>query len=344
MSFFRNFAYRVRVFFENRYFFNTRDFSGLYYDDKIGKWKKGSKFTAKEALYRWFEGEQDLLNVMELKLTHIFYKLRKDGIHAYCYLNAYSFCNDSNTKEERNWALHKSLDKIYNRSVAEKESFSDYFETKEKGQIVEWSSKVFLGNESVDKSISDSGKRHYYIKHRESIEDDFGTQTDTEICCYVDKLIPSEKIPKKYKLYTMPENIEDAVNKKWEEAPQYKEVFEKNILHVPNFYTVEKIEMELKLLDCPIADNFYKNLVQYQQTFDVTPKDFKNFSPELMKNLRGKRQGLHEILIAIKKIRKIQNLDWISDKLSIDNYMKKRHELYRDLADWLAENAHGWWD
>ena len=102
--------------------------------------------------------------------------------------------------------------------------------------------------------------------------------------------------------------------------------------------------MELKLLDCPIAGDFYKNLVQYRQIFDVTPKDFKNFSPELMKNLRGKRQDLHEILIAIKKIRKIQNLDWISDNLSVDNYMKKRHELYRDLADWLAENAHGWWD
>jgi hypothetical protein len=111
--------------------------------------------------------------------------------------------------------------------------------------------------------------------------------------------------------------------------------------------------------DRKIVEGVLENLY----TTNLTIKDYHRLSKPLQKKVRGLRRNLTELLHARHLIKKIYNLDdtddkyynmWVNEEddelrskklIEAENlYNEDKKKLWRELADYIAENGDGWWD
>lgn len=371
---FRELKRVISQFFETEYWYRFRKTPHYYLNDDTQKYEP-SKYDkrARDTLTCTWNGDSDILQMALLKTEHMFYNLKKHSYHQYFYVDSFRFFEDGATDSDRALFARQVLDNYekspkkyeYCWNFNRKEFFSDRKlsktvskKTRKYNKYVGFENSWWIGNEDVDKSISDSELVHYYLYHHDMF-DGWGWQTTWGIKRTFDEQIPPSEIPEKRKQYYL--NLDDP-DLGHEEAPQYRVKKTEDVTYFPSCYTWKDIQ---KIVDDKgIKIDVLKSFLTGAQTMLVDDmKVYAKLSPYIKSKARGLRRNLVELLHFRHMLKKLIYMSDTDDKYyqmwdSIKDpdekskklyeaeelYRQDRKNLYHEIAEYMAENGDSWWD
>ena len=371
---FRELKRVISQFFETEYWYRFRKTPHYYLNDETQKYEPSTyDKRARDTLTCTWNGDADILQMALLKTEHMFYNLKKHSYHQYFYVDSFRFFEDGATDSDRALFARQVLDNYekspkkyeYCWNFNRKEFFSDRKlsktvskKTRKYNKYVGFENSWWIGNEEVDKSISDSELVHYYLYHHDMF-DGWGWQTTWGIKRTFDEQIPPSEIPEKNKQYYL--NLDDP-DLGHEEAPQYRVKKTEDVTYFPSCYTWKDIQ---KLVDDKgIKIEVLKSFLTGAQTMLVDDmKVYAKLSPYIKSKARGLRRNLVELLHFRHMLKKLINMNDTDDKYfnmwaevedsdekskkleeSIALYRQDRKNLYHEIAEYMAENGECWWD
>lgn len=175
--------------------------------------------------------------------------------------------------------------------------------------------------------------------------------------------IPADKIPKSERLYTL--EGDDVETAKF--VPCDREVYKWETK--VSFGNIKDLEDWMNKNDCD--GNFKHQVIMYEQTIHIAPKDYHMITPQLRDHIRGNRRKLRDLWLYRKLLKKLNDMDFsfsepynsktneiLAKYRNTDNEEAKRKEL-EDLYDeykedrraimrqieqlWI-ERSEFWWD
>lgn len=357
---FRKVAYRIKRYFEIKYWYWWRDTTSLWYDEDTKKWEKSSrKSTAKDTIRSWWGAEEDILDIMLLKIDHMFYKIKKDGNHSWQYLAAYIFNEDYATSSDREWALKKSLKPLLDPKLTKKGDSVTLIKDKQSVRLSRWignidefdgykldklESKLSIGKSISEKeqteleelrelkktARSESGMIHYYLVHivpnkRGNVKESYVIEEE------VDKQIPY-KNPKSAPYYTFDEKKDSKFDDMFLPLPDYKTKERKAIFSFNNFESLSKIDQIIKEnlnIDLDVESNFLTS----EHSFEVKNSDLLLLSPKVREQVRGRRKDLINLLQVRRAVKKIREHDDYEDKYN--TWLNKEFETEKEKQEEL---------
>ena len=371
---FRELKRVIFQFFETEYWYRFRKTPHYYLNDETQKYEPSIyDKRARDTLTCTWNGDSDILQMALLKTEHMFYNLKKHSFHQYFYVDSFRFFEDGATDSDRALFARQVLDNYekspkkyeYCWNFNRKEFFSDRKlsktvskKTRKYNKYVGFENSWWIGNEEVDKSISDSELVHYYLYHHDMF-DGWGWQTTWGIKRTFDEQIPPSEIPEKKKQYYL--NL-DEPDLGHEEAPQYRVKKTEDVTYFPSCYTWKDIQ---KIVDDKgIKIEVLKSFLTGAQTMLVDDmKVYAKLSPYIKSKARGLRRNLVELLHFRHMLKKLINMNDTDDKYfnmwaevedpdekskkleeSIALYRQDRKNLYHEIAEYMAENGECWWD
>lgn len=311
----------ISQFFETEYWYRFRSLTSLWYDDEDQKYYKCSSLNkARDIITSTWEGENDILNIMILKIDQMFWSLKKYGVEK----NYYIYENDifkHRTEEDKKIILTGAL----------KETLTN-------------DKKIWLFSGETPKSVN--GKCDFYIKY---------DNVNFEIVVYCN--IYKNGKQKKYEVgkeivlqeYEMSDtdNVGDFVVSKLDSIFYAINVFveAENMppIEITNLgeYLITKLDTYL-YYGFPMKDvcRLSKELRQQAVGNFVKCKDLLHLR-RLIKNIL-KIDDLNP------KYNTWQNYKGEEKKKKLKEcnelYMSDRKEAYRRMADFMAEKGLRWWD
>ena len=371
---FRELKRVISQFFETEYWYRFRKTPHYYLNDDTQKYEP-SKYDkrARDTLTCTWNGDSDILQMALLKTEHMFYNLKKHSFHQYFYVDSFRFFEDGATDSDRALFARQVLDNYekspktyeYCWNFNRKEFFSDRKlsktvskKTRKYNKYVGFENSWWIGNEDVDKSISDSELVHYYLYHHDMF-DGWGWQTTWGIKRTFDEQIPPSEIPEKRKQYYL--NLDDP-DLGHEEAPQYRVKKTEDVTYFPSCYTWKDIQ---KIVDDKgIKIDVLKSFLTGAQTMLVDDmKVYAKLSPYIKSKARGLRRNLVELLHFRHMLKKLIHMSDTDDKYyqmwdsvkdpdekskklyeAEELYRQDRKNLYHEIAEYMAENGDSWWD
>lgn len=342
-------SYNIKRYFEIKYWYWWRDTTRMWFNDETNKWEKGSKMTAKDTIRCWWGAEADLLDIMLLKIDHMYYKIKKDGHHLWQYLDSYIFNEDYITPSDKEWALKKSLKTLMDPKLAKNDYRVTVIKDKHVTKLYRWignieefdcntldklEGKLAVGKPLTDDEVvkleelrearknarSESGLIHYELVHiipkNKQDKDSYVIEES------VDRMVPY-KNPKKAAYYTFDEekkgitkvatSVKERFNNLFLPTPSYRRKESKDVLVFDNFESLSKVDqlIEEKL---GIKLNVEANFIMDEQTLIVENSDFLILSPKVCAEVRGRRKDLIRILQVRRAIKKIRDHDDYDDK------------------------------
>jgi hypothetical protein len=371
---FRELKRVIAQFFETEYWYRFRKTPHYYLNDDTQKYEL-SKYDkrARDTLTCTWNGDSDILQMALLKTEHMFYNLKKHSYHQYFYVDSFRFFEDGATDSDRALFARQVLDNYekspkkyeYCWNFNRKEFFSDRKlsktvskKTRKYNKYVGFENSWWIGNEDVDKSISDSELAHYYLYHHDMF-DGWGWQTTWGIKRTFDEQIPPSEIPEKRKQYYL--NLDDP-DLGHEEAPQYRVKKTEDVTYFPSCYTWKDIQ---KIVDDKgIKIDVLKSFLSGAQTMLVDDmKVYAKLSPYIKSKARGLRRNLVELLHFRHMLKKLIYMSDTDDKYyqmwdsvkdpdekskklyeAEELYRQDRKNLYHEIAEYMAEYGDSWWD
>lgn len=371
---FRELKRVISQFFETEYFYRFRKTPHYYLNDETQKYEP-SKYDkrARDITTCTWNGDSDILQMALLKTEHMFYNLKKHSFHQYFYVDSFRFFEDGATDSDRALFARQVLDNYekspkkyeYCWNFNRKEFFSDRKLSKtvskktiKYNKYVGFENSWWIGNEEVDKSISDSELVHYYLYHHDMF-DGWGWQTTWGIKRTFDEQIPPSEIPEKKKQYYLNLDEPDLGHK---EAPQYRVKKTEDVTYFPSCYTWKDIQ---KLIDDKgIKIEVLKSFLTGAQTMLIDDmKVYAKLSPYIKSKARGLRRNLVELLHFRHMLKKLIYMSDTDDKYyqmwdsvkdpdekskklneAEELYRQDRKNLYHEIAEYMAENGDSWWD
>ena len=371
---FRELKRVISQFFETEYWYRFRKTPHYYLNDDTQKYEP-SKYDkrARDTLTCTWNGDSDILQMALLKTEHMFYNLKKCSYHQYFYVDSFRFFEDGATDSDRALFARQVLDNYekspkkyeYCWNFNRKEFFSDRKlsktvskKTRKYNKYVGFENSWWIGNEDVDKSISDSELVHYYLYHHDMF-DGWGWQTTWGIKRTFDEQIPPSEIPEKRKQYYL--NLDDP-DLGHEEAPQYRVKKTEDVTYFPSCYTWKDIQ---KIVDDKgIKIDVLKSFLTGAQTMLVDDmRVYAKLSPYIKSKARGLRRNLVELLHFRHMLKKLIYMSDTDDKYyqmwdsvkdpdekskklyeAEELYRQDRKNLYHEIAEYMAENGDSWWD
>lgn len=371
---FRELKRIIAQFFETEYWYRFRKTPHYYLNDDTQKYEL-SKYDkrARDTLTCTWNGDSDILQMALLKTEHMFYNLKKCSYHQYFYVDSFRFFEDGATDSDRALFARQVLDNYekspkkyeYCWNFNRKEFFSDRKlsktvskKTRKYNKYVGFENSWWIGNEDVDKSISDSELVHYYLYHHDMF-DGWGWQTTWGIKRTFDEQIPPSEIPEKRKQYYL--NLDDP-DLGHEEAPQYRVKKTEDVTYFPSCYTWKDIQ---KIVDNKgIKIDVLKSFLTGAQTMLVDDmKVYAKLSPYIKSKARGLRRNLVELLHFRHMLKKLIYMSDTDDKYyqmwdsvkdpdekskklyeAEELYRQDRKNIYHEIAEYMAENGDSWWD
>lgn len=369
---FRELKRIISQFFETEYWYRFRKTPHYYFNDETQKYEL-SKYDgkARDTITSTWNGDSDILGIMILKVEHMIHNLKKYSMHANFYVNAHHFFEEGASEKDKYIFAKQVLENCEKHPKDYYFCFdrTEFWTDKEWTKVVNKKSLKFnkwagfknswwIGNEEVDKSISDSGIVHYYLYHSEEF-DGWGFSTAWGIEKTYDKQIPPETIPEKRKQYYVNFNEPDLGH---EEAPQYKTKKTENVTYFPSCYTWTNIQKIVN--DKNIKIDVIKSFLTGVQTMDVSDmKVYSKLSPYIKSKATGLRRNLTELLHLRHLLKKLRSMSDTDDKYynmwgsvkdpderfkkleeSIDLYRKDRADLYNEVFKLMSDKGDGWWD
>lgn len=334
--------YKLRNYIKTEYWYRFRKRKYLEHFD--GKYIE-RKHLAGEVLSSWYNGENDILEIMLLKIEQMFFELKKNGFHSYFYVDSFNFFEEGATESDRLIFFHRIIDDCERNPNKYKDYFffnrTEYYsdkkfestvtkEDKKHKNYCGFENRWWIGNEETDdKEVSTSGLVHYYFYH----------------CRQYD----GEQFQEHW-------GISKTFDRK------NKETKAEIVFVIPPFYSPKDIQKVLD--DKGIKIDFYKGLLLGAQSMDVSDmKVFAKMSPYIKSVARGLRRTLKELLILRHKIKKLNELSDTDDKYysmwkdaeegekmrmaiksAYETYEADRKKLYEEIFTLMANRGNTWWD
>lgn len=367
-NFFEDLIYKCRTAFEEHYFYNRRTIKDWVYDDDLYKWERQKKIfrqRAKSVIRNWYEGETAVLDMIELKLAWLFYKIKKDGCHAFWYV-------DVNEKTLRNF----EMDDLRKLTIA---GLQKRYLTGKKS-IDKYNNSIFLGN--LDEFS-------FYLKFSRS-KKDYDVYLETYAMVESDKTIKVFNFNKE-KVFQLNAEIQDLKISLLEAKSRYPSD-EKDIKELEAKITqlrsarsdacgdydtvkekvrektasiklctiedpatsVDSIENSLKHIQDYLGENLKDGLCKESlhtlilkdfQTVDITPELYVSLSDNVKKVCRGQRRDLQIILEARRRLKKLQR--HVDSNYLVENakeYYDQKRRLYTEWAEYMSDNFDEVWD
>lgn len=371
---FRELKRVISQFFETEYWYRFRKTPHYYLNDETQKYEPSIyDKRARDTLTCTWNGDSDILQMALLKIEHMFYNLKKHSFHQYFYVDSFRFFEDGATDSDRALFARQVLDNYekspkkyeYCWNFNRKEFFSDRKfsktvskKTRKYNKYIGFENSWWIGNEDVDKSVSDSELVHYYLYHHDMF-DGWGWQTTWGIKRTFDEQIPPSEIPEKRKQYYL--NLDDP-DLGHEEAPQYRVKKTEDVTYFPSCYTWKDIQ---KIVDDKgIKIDVLKSFLTGAQTMLVDDmKVYAKLSPYIKSKARGLRRNLVELLHFRHMLKKLIYMSDTDDKYyqmwdsvkdpdekskklyeAEELYRQDRKNLYHEIAEYMAEYGDSWWD
>lgn len=366
MGIFREIKRVVSQFFETEYWYRFRKISRFSYDAESDTFIRNRwPIKARDILTSTWDGEYDIMQMMLMKVEHMFWNLHKHGVECKYYIYSDIFDKYA-TKTDRELVVAKAL----------REAFADYD-----------MQDIFLFNGEVNKKISDSGIVHFYLRYDMK-------QKQMQIVAITDEQIPPESIPKHKKMYEL-DTIRDEDGKlklSHKEAPAYKNKKEEIIWTCPNSlssaevgeFDIEKARNFFKVTGIKNFEPFIsgyveKNNVKVDDDSKEMLKDATRFvirhidpvefsieelpklSKQLKEHARGNFVKCRDLLKLRRLIGKCLNISSTDDKYTkmwdeaddnrraamkkaFDLYHKDRKAAYKAVFDLICDKGEEWWD
>lgn len=338
---------------ETEFWYRFRKIPDYWYDSDEEKFLRMKDIPARDFLTSTWNGEDDILEAMLLKVEHMFWNLRHYGVEQ----NYYVYTTDLQkygTAADKNYVFNRTLERIFAKN----------------------GDKIWLCNaENVDKALSDSGLVHFYLKREEPDRYAFVASFDEQI--------PFDKIPKKNKLYSVKTTVDENGKKKIdmrEEAPQYKVKAEAIVYSFATKNLGKTLTEDLEGLSTALKIKVqnYGDISDDFEGFCINPLGFVshgtwdysfeiNEIPKLSKKLRNYAVGnfckCRDLLHLRRLIKKLIALDDMNGKYynmwaSVQNneerhqkllesqelFQKDRKEAYKAISDFMCEKGQRWWD
>ena len=363
---FRKIKRIISQFIETEFWYRFRRLPSYWYDDEQNNYSPlKEKIPARVWLTRTWDGENDILNMMRLKVEHMFWNLKRYGNQAYFYLdscNLESQYRENIPESDRQWAVEKIFNTYFSGIKPNYSGWNHSFSV-ECNDTRNWKSTLWIGNtytqeydrEDSDSAIndfehhSDSGLCHYYLvcEGTSSLEDNKIINRDFYIAHETDIQIPAEEIPKSKKLYQF--DKDDFLNGIRREAPQYRR---KDFIRDFDlscdfgnspFLDLEKLQSLLTQKKIPIS-NVIDEIISGEQTFHISLSDYRKLSPGIRALVRGQRRVLTQLLHLRRLIKNIQKIDYMNKKytaffINNENWNKMSWEE-KKLAHKTAEDLY----
>ena len=326
----------ISQFIETEYWYRFRKLPSYWYNDEENIYSPLKEIIpARDWLTCTWGGENDILNIMRLKIEHMFWNLKKHGCQAYFYLDSYNL--ESQHREgisdsDKQWAIEQIYD-TYFSGIKPKYSGWNHSFSEEYNDMRIWKSKLWIGNTYTEEYYradsestindfehhSDSGVCHYYLvcEGNSSLKDNKIISRYFYIAHETDIQIPADKIPKKQKLYYF--DKEDFLNGKHREAPQYRKTDFTKDFELPSdfgnsfFSDLQKLQNLLNQNKIPIP-NILDKIISGEQSFHISLTDYKRLSPETRSLVRGNRRTLTQLLYLRHLIKNILKIDYMNNK------------------------------
>ena len=110
----------ISQFFETEYWYRFRKLSFFWLDDETGKYIE-RKERARDLTTITWDGENDILGMMLLKIDHMYYNLKHYGCHSDFYFDSFRIL-ENGTIDDKVWAFHQILKECdYDKSMTDKE-------------------------------------------------------------------------------------------------------------------------------------------------------------------------------------------------------------------------------
>ena len=327
---FKEIKRHISQWIETEYWYRFRKIWYSWFDDYGEDATYKYKWKASRAGFHLactWEGEKDILDMMRLKIEHMFWNLKNYGNVAYCYIRS-DLVLKSGTDYDKSLLANRVL-KNYNIRYENKDNFSysqfhEEWWTDEECQAhsPKKTRKCIYHNYENRIPIGTSDNIEYFIVHS----------------CYFDG-------------YGWPEG--------WGIESKDRKV--KNF-YFPSCYRFSDIQKVLDEKDIKI--NLVEGLLNLGHTINLVPsEDLGKLSPELRKHVEGERQILVDLLTLRRYVKKLENLEdtdnkyynmWkdIEDadeqrkkmKEAEDLFLSDRKNLYNQIFSLMVEKGMGWWD
>ena len=327
---FREIKRHIEQFIETEYWYRFRKIGYPWFDDF------GDDATYK---YQWnycrardhitctWEGEKDILDMMRLKIEHMFWNLKNYGNVSPCYIRS-SDVLKYGTQADKNLMAHRVIERYdFKYKTKENDWYSDFHE--------EWWTDMEC--QVHNKKPTRKYKYHSYINRIP-----IGIDNDIEY-------------------FLVHDNCFDGYGWSGGWGIESEDRKGENFFF-PSCYRFSDIQ---KLLDDKgVKIDIVEGLIKLNHSIDIVPnEDLGKLSPELRKCVEGERQTLVELLELRRYVKRLSNLESTNDKYykmwcdikdtdekqakmkeADELFLSDRKELYNKIVDLMVRKGMGWWD
>lgn len=328
----KNFKRALDEIYQIFKFFILKKGYSFWYDKDEKKYLK-LKYISRHLMARCWEGEEDILNVMQLKVEQMFYNLKKYGMQCNLYIDDNSYIKsivDSFNIRNKNCKIKEFV--LIDKKVTE------YFHNFDSNPYPMKRDVVFINEKLLENGIDNislslkKDKEHKLKCLRNTLSLRSGKYKDglpKKFFLSVVRIpIDKDKYVYYYSFYNQRELL-----------PQEDE--EDIECHLST-YKPEKLS-NLRVTLCNLKIENFWDIVEKFCSLDFTVEDYKYMTEDFKKYLRGLRINLKEILSLRRKIRDLSELSSL-DFADIKEYDKKRKNLYMEITNLMIEKGENWWD
>lgn len=327
---FKEIKRHISQWIETEYWYRFRKIRYSWFDDYGEDATYKYKWKASRAGFHLactWEGEKDILDMMRLKIEHMFWNLKNYGNVAYCYLRSKTIL-EIGTPQDKIIAAQRIIAKY---DFAYKTKENDWYS----GFHEEWWTDMECRVHSPKPT-----RKYKYHSYVNKIP--IGIDNDIEY-------------------FLVHTNYFDGYG--WSGGWSIESEDRKGEnFYFPSCYRFSDIQ---KLLDeKDIKINLVEGLLNLEHTINLVPsEDLGKLSPELRKHVEGERQILVDLLTLRRYVKKLENLEDTDNKYynmwkdieDADEQRKKmkeaeelflsdRKNLYNQIFGLMVEKGMGWWD
>ena len=307
----------VDQFLEREYWYSFRRIP--YMDECYGKtyhWRK----EALDITNCTWEGEKDILSMMELKLSHMIFNLRKYGMQSDMYIDSYLLTKEYCTNEnDIKWAADKVIKNHFGPNVNDyKNTFGDKVDEND------YINRLWLG--SVESEEPGKNTVKYFLS-------EYHTPVKTYNCIESATVMPSEEGSQW--VYDTIKELDKLDLYEAQKVIEEKNIGIDNIINSCIYfeYSLNVDWKDYKVLSPEMIKNIRGNIIGIRQLWQLR---------KYVKKLMALEDTNDKYMNMWENAPEDQKSDLL--KKSCEVFMEDRKQLYKDIFDLMNEHGRSWWD
>jgi len=307
----------VDQFLEREYWYSFRRIP--YMDECYGKtyhWRK----EALDITNCTWEGEKDILSMMELKLSHMIFNLRKYGMQSDMYIDSYLLTKEYCTNEnDIKWAADKVIKNHFGPNVNDyKNTFGDKVDEND------YINRLWLGPVESEEPGKNTVK--YFLS-------EYHTPVKTYNCIESATVMPSEEGSQW--VYDTIKELDKLDLYEAQKVIEEKNIGIDNIINSCIYfeYSLNVDWKDYKVLSPEMIKNIRGNIIGIRQLWQLR---------KYVKKLMALEDTNDKYMNMWENAPEDQKSDLL--KKSCEVFMEDRKQLYKDIFDLMNEHGRSWWD